>query len=285
MTHHGGAWRSRLVAAVGARGRLCVGIDPHAGLLESWGLEDTVEGLDAFARTCVEAFSADIGVVKPQVAFFERFGSRGLGVLERTVADLRSAGVVVISDAKRGDIGSTSQAYATAWLDPASPLASDAVTVSPYLGVGALAPFAETAVLHGRGLFVLARTSNPEGAALQSAVVDSSGRGRAAGTTVAQSVVDEAAAINAAAGDDVMGLVVGATRGHGLDLENFSGPVLAPGLGAQGARPRDLPELFESSSELLLPNSSRDILRSGPDVTALRDAALSVRDAVEDALS
>ncbi|MBY6541148.1 orotidine-5'-phosphate decarboxylase [Rhodococcus sp. BP-349] len=267
-----------MTAAVRSRGRLCVGIDPHAAILASWGLDDTVAGLDRFAGLCVEAFASDIAVVKPQVAFFERFGSGGLAVLERTIADLRSAGVLVVADAKRGDIGSTSEAYARAWLDPSSPLASDAVTVSPYLGVGALAPFVEQATEHGCGLFVLARTSNPEGAMLQQAVTST-------GASVAQDVVDEAAAVNLQANDDVMGLVVGATRGHGLDLRTFSGPILAPGLGAQGATAQDLPSLFEGSSELLLPNSSRDVLRHGPDVAALRQAAIVARDTVEHALA
>ncbi|KQU02975.1 hypothetical protein ASG56_19330 [Rhodococcus sp. Leaf7] len=274
----GGVWRSRLTAAVRARGRLCVGIDPHAAMLDSWGLDDSVDGLERFSRICVEAFADDIGVVKPQVAFFERFGSGGFAVLERTIADLRSAGVLVIADAKRGDIGSTSEAYARAWLEPSSPLASDAVTVSPYLGVGALSPFVEQAAEHGCGLFVLARTSNPDGAGLQRAVTDG-------GASVGQSVVDEAVVVNTRLNDDVMGLVVGATRGHGLDLENFSGPILAPGLGAQGATAAELPGLFGGSSELLLPNSSRDVLRHGPDVAELRDAARRVREQVEDALA
>ncbi|MGB6182173.1 MAG: orotidine-5'-phosphate decarboxylase [Rhodococcus sp. (in: high G+C Gram-positive bacteria)] len=265
-------------ATVRARGRLWVGIDPHAGLLESWDLGDSVDGLERFASVCVEAFAPTMGLVKPQVAFFERFGSRGIAVLERTIADLRSAGVLVIADAKRGDIGSTSQAYARAWLEPSSPLASDAVTVSPYLGVGALEPFVEQATQHGCGLFVLARTSNPEGAVLQQATIG-------CGTTVAQHVVDAAVAVNAGSNDAVMGLVVGATRGHGLNLEEFSGPILAPGVGAQGATARDLPDLFRGSSELLLPNSSRDILRRGPSVANLRDAALRARDDVESALS
>lgn len=274
----GGVWRSRLTAAVRARGRLCVGIDPHAAMLDSWGLDDSVDGLERFSRICVEAFADDIGVVKPQVAFFERFGSGGFAVLERTIADLRSAGVLVIADAKRGDIGSTSEAYARAWLEPSSPLASDAVTVSPYLGVGALSPFVEQAAEHGCGLFVLARTSNPDGAGLQRAVTDG-------GASVGQSVVDEAVVVNTRLNDDVMGLVVGATRGHGLDLENFSGPILAPGLGAQGATAAELPGLFGGSSELLLPNSSRDVLRHGPGVAELRDAARRVREQVEDALA
>ncbi len=110
-----------------------------------------------------------MSVVKPQSAFYERFGSRGIAVLERVVAESRAAGALVLLDVKRGDIGSTSQAYADAYLDPAAPLACDAVTLSPYLGFGSLDPFVDTARRHGAGLFVLALTSNKEGPEVQHA--------------------------------------------------------------------------------------------------------------------
>ncbi|WP_070378467.1 orotidine-5'-phosphate decarboxylase [Rhodococcus sp. WMMA185] len=267
----------RLTSAVEHRGRLCVGIDPHPGLLESWGLPANAEGLEAFAETCVEAFVGEVAVVKPQVAFFEAYGSAGYAVLERTISVLRAAGTLVIADAKRGDIGSTMAAYAQSWLGEKSSLSADALTVSPYLGFGALDPALSLAAEHGRGLFVLARTSNPEGGDLQTAQV-------APGVSVAQSIVDEAVRRNATE-PGLAGLVVGATRGHGLDLSNFSGPILAPGLGAQGATAADLSEIFPESRKLLLPNSSRGILRHGPSVSALRAAALEARDEVESALS
>jgi orotidine-5'-phosphate decarboxylase len=151
---------TRLEQALAARGSLCVGIDPHPGLLSSWGLSDDVEGLAGFADICVEAFADSAPVVKPQSAFFEVYGSGGIAVLERTIAALRSAGALVVLDVKRGDIGTTMAAYARAYLDPASPLASDAITVSPYLGVGALQPAFDLAVEHDGGVFVLALTSN-----------------------------------------------------------------------------------------------------------------------------
>ncbi|MDI6628965.1 MAG: orotidine-5'-phosphate decarboxylase [Rhodococcus sp. (in: high G+C Gram-positive bacteria)] len=275
MSHH--TWSDRLRAAVAARGRLCVGIDPHPALLEAWDLPRSADGLEVFAELCVEAFVGEVAIVKPQVAFFEAYGSAGYAVLERTVSVLRDAGTLVISDAKRGDIGTTMDAYAQAWLEPDSPLSSDAVTVSPYLGFDSLGETVDRAVRHRRGLFVLARTSNAEGSALQQAATSD-------GESVAQSIVDAAGKRNRVDADTV-GLVVGATRDHGLDLSNYTGPILAPGLGAQGATVADLAEIFRDSRELLLPNSSRGVLAAGPSVTALRDAATRLRDEIEAGLA
>ena len=157
----------RLVAAGQVRGRLCVGIDPHPYLLQQWGLEDTVDGLRRFSEACVEAFADTAALVKPQVAFYERFGSQGFAVLEDTLQYLREAGCLTVADAKRGDIGSTMAGYADAWLGESSPLRADAVTVSPYLGVAALQPVFDLAAKTGRGVFVLAATSNPEAVQLQ----------------------------------------------------------------------------------------------------------------------
>ena len=143
-----------------------MGIDPHPHLLEAWGLTVDVDGLRTFTMTCVEAFADTAAMVKPQVAFFERFGSRGFAVLEDALAALREQGCLSLADAKRGDIGSTMAGYADAWLGESSPLRADAVTVSPYLGVGALNPVFDLAEATGRGVFVLAATSNPEAVAL-----------------------------------------------------------------------------------------------------------------------
>lgn len=278
------SWGTRLRTAVRSRGRLCVGIDPHPPLLRAWDLPENADGLARFADVCVEAFAGEVALVKPQVAFFEAYGSAGFAVLERTIAALREAGTLVVADAKRGDIGSTMSAYAQAWLADSSPLVSDAVTVSPYLGFGALDPAVSLATETGRGLFVLARTSNPEGGTVQGARIAGDVPSAGRGTSVAQSIVDAAAACNRD-GNDTIGLVVGATRDHGLNLSEFSGPILAPGLGAQGATVTDLAEIFAGSRELLLPNTSRDVLRKGPTVAAVREAALRVRDEVEDALA
>lgn len=161
---------ARLRRAMDERGPLCVGIDPHASLLLDWGLNDDVAGLERFSRTVVEALAGRVAVVKPQSAFFERFGSRGVAVLEKTVQEARDAGTLVVMDAKRGDIGSTMAAYAAAFLEKGAPLFSDALTVSPYLGYGSLQPAVDLARESGAGLFVLALTSNPEGGQVQHAV-------------------------------------------------------------------------------------------------------------------
>ncbi|CAJ1499353.1 orotidine-5'-phosphate decarboxylase [[Mycobacterium] kokjensenii] len=264
---------ARLAAATAARGPLCLGIDPHPELLAAWGLPATPDGLAAFSETCVAAFTG-FAVVKPQVAFFEAYGSAGFAVLERTTAALRDAGVLVLADAKRGDIGTTMAAYAAAWAGE-SPLVADAVTASPYLGFGSLQPLLQTAETHGRGVFVLAATSNPEGASVQRAR-DADGR------TVAQAIVDAAAAANRAAGaaHGSVGVVVGATLREVPDLSALGGPVLIPGIGAQGGRPEDLAGLGGAASATLLPAVSREVLRAGPDVAALRAAAERLRDAV-----
>ena len=167
-----GSFAARVASAVAATGPLCAGIDPSSDLLHRWGLTDDPDGLRRFGLRCVEAFAGVVPVVKPQVAFFERFGSAGLAALEAVVAEARSAGLLVIGDAKRGDIGTTMEAYASAWLDPDSPLAVDAVTAVAYLGLGALEPEFDLAARHGLGVIVVVRSSNPEGRTLQEARTD-----------------------------------------------------------------------------------------------------------------
>ena len=259
---------ARLATLVDERGPFCVGLDPHPSLLEAWGLPVTPDGLARFCDTAVEAVAETVAVVKPQSAFFERFGSAGIAVLESTIRQSREAGAMVLLDVKRGDIGSTGEAYADAYLDPGSPLFADAVTVSPYVGFGALAPFLARAAASAAGVFVLALTSNPEGPEVQHARA-------AGGETVAQSVIDHVAAVNAGAAPiGSVGVVVGATTGPtGHDLSRLNGPVLAPGLGAQGATAADLPAVLAGLNGVAIPSYSRSVLRRGPDVGAIRAAA------------
>lgn len=272
---------ARLASAVAARGPLCVGIDPHPELLAAWDLAPTADGLARFCDVCVQAY-AGFAVVKPQVAFFEAYGATGFAVLERTTAALQSAGVLVLADAKRGDIGSTMAAYAQAWAGD-GPLAADAVTASPYLGFGSLTPLLEVAAAHGRGVFVLAATSNPEGAGVQRALVGGAGAGGRP-ITVAQSIVDQAAAVNRAGAPEPgsVGVVVGATLDPAEvpDLSALAGPVLVPGVGAQGGRPETLAGLGGARPGQLLPAVSREILRAGPVPAAVRAAGERLRDAV-----
>ncbi len=255
----------RLDAALTARGSLCVGIDPHPALLSAWGLGDDVDGLARFADICVEGLAPVAAVVKPQSAFFEAYGSGGIAVLERTIAGCRAAGASVLLDVKRGDIGTTMAAYARAYLDPGAPLAVDAVTLSPYLGVGALQPAFDAAEQHDAGVFVLALTSNPEGTQVQRACGDD-------GRSVAQVVLDELAQRNAGAAPiGSLGVVVGATiGGTDVDLTKLNGPFLVPGVGAQGGTAADVRRIFGDALSAVLPSVSREVLRSGPDVTALR---------------
>jgi orotidine-5'-phosphate decarboxylase len=263
------------------RGPLCVGIDPHAGLLGRWGLPFDPSGLERFALTVVEALGEHTAVFKPQSAFFERFGSRGVAVLEKTVARAREAGALVLMDAKRGDIGSTMDAYAATYLAPGAPLFSDALTVSPFLGFGSLRPALDAARAAGAGVFVLALTSNPEGGQVQRATA-------ADGRSVAQVMLDAIAAENEGAAPlGSVGAVVGATLAEaGADLA-VNGPLLAPGVGAQGATPADLPALFGAALPNVLPSVSRDVLRHGPDPAALlksvREYVAEVRAAVDGA--
>ncbi|WP_425325206.1 orotidine-5'-phosphate decarboxylase [Pedococcus bigeumensis] len=265
----------RLRTATDTHGPLCAGIDPHRALVESWGLGYDVDGLAAFTDACVDAFAGHVGVVKPQSAFFEVFGSRGIAILERAILALREAGTLVILDAKRGDIGSTMMAYAEAYLGKDAVAPADAITVSPYLGFESLRPALDLAAQTGRGVFVLGLTSNPEGRTVQHA--------RLRDVSVAESMVAGAAGENAGARErgelGSVGLVVGATVGSavqelGLDLAGAGGPLLAPGVGAQGGTTEDLRRVFGDALPNVLPASSRDVLSAGPDVAALRDRAL-----------
>jgi orotidine-5'-phosphate decarboxylase len=286
---------ARLAAAMDEHGPLCVGIDPHASLLEAWGLTDDVDGLREFSLRVVDALGGKVAAFKPQAAFFERHGSRGLAVLEEVVAAARAAGsggTLTIVDAKRGDIGSTMGAYAEAFLADGSPLAGDALTVSPYLGFGSLAPAVELAAATGRGLFVLCLTSNKEGFEVQHARTEGPDEvvGGVLGGTVAALMAARAAVLNAGAEPmGSVGLVVGATigdavRATGTDLVAVNGPLLAPGVGAQGAGERELATTFGDARRNVLASSSRAVLAAGPDPDALVRAARTAAQEAKTAL-
>ncbi|WP_084531875.1 orotidine-5'-phosphate decarboxylase [Nocardia miyunensis] len=261
----------RLRDAMGRHGPVCVGIDPHPQLLRAWELPENVEGLKRFADACVDAFAGRVALVKPQVAFFESYGSGGIVVLEDTIAALREAGTLVLADAKRGDIGSTMAAYAQAWLAD-GPLGCDALTVSPYLGFGSLTPALELAAANGRGVFVLAATSNPEGAQVQRAQA-------AEGRDVAQTMVDEVAAHNAGAEFGSVGVVIGATLAEAPDPSRLNGPILMPGVGAQGGGADSIRALVPAQSlRAVVPNVSREVLGEGPSVAALRTRVTQLAD-------
>ena len=267
--------------AIGRFGPLCVGIDPSPALLRVFGLPDDADGLLSFGEACVGALEGVAAAVKPQLAFFERHGSGGISAFERIVAMARELGILVIADAKRGDVGSTTEAYADAWFR--GPLEADAVTATPYVGTDALVPMVASARATGRGLIVLVTTSNPEGRELQEAVV----RG---GGTVEQTVLHAVCRWNAqeaggTGGLGSVGVVVGATGGTPpAHLEDLAGVVLAPGLGAQGATVADVARRFaHCAPNTVLPAASRALLSTGPG--ELRAAALRLRDELSAALS
>ena len=268
---------SRLRAAMDERGPLCVGIDPHPSLLAAWGLSDDPSGLESFASTCVEALAARVAVLKPQSAFFERHGAAGIAVLERTVAAARSQGCLVLLDAKRGDIGSTMQAYADAYLRPSSALAVDALTVTPYLGFGSLQPVIDTALASGGGVFVVTLTSNPEGASVQGA--------RTGARSVSGDILAAVGTLNAGKHPlGSVGAVVAANLAEVTDDLAINGPLLAPGLGAQGGTAEGLRRIFAGVLDQVLPSTSREVLGAGPDVRRLQTAADRSVEAVAAAL-
>lgn len=264
---------ARLAAEFAASRHLCAGIDPHAPLLAEWGLDDSAAGAERMGRDVVAAAAGVAACVKPQISFYERFGSAGFAALERVLADARDAGLLIVADVKRGDIGSTFAAYAEAWLAPGSPLEADAMTVAPYMGFDTLAGAFPYVRSHGKGLFVLAATSNPEARDVQTAV-------RGDGQTLAASMVASANAFNAAEhpADSVgsVGVVLGATltlADFGIDTTVRATPalpVLAPGFGHQGARIEDAAEIFGGIGHAVLANESRSILSGGGEGLAAR---------------
>lgn len=273
----------RCGAALAAHGRLCVGVDPHAFVLEGWGFDNSAEGARELGLRVVEAAHGRVGFVKPQVALFERFGSAGIAALERVIRDARDASLLVIADAKRGDIGTTLDGYAEGWLAPDSPLESDAMTVNPFLGMGSLRTTIDFARQHGKAVFVLAATSNPEARALQTARV-------ASGGTVSSRIVDAVVALNleavpeaphaGAIGD--VGVVLGASvdfAESGIALDALAAapatPILAPGFGAQGTELADVDRLYREAAGTTIASASRSLLASGPSgvADAIRRAA------------
>lgn len=256
-------WR-RLRDRVSERGPLCIGIDPHPSLLTSWGLTADAGGVEQFGRHLVESLGDKVAAFKPQSAFFEAYGSAGIAALERVLADIAQTDALSILDVKRGDIGSTMTAYADAYLADGAPLAADAITVSPYLGFGSLQPAIDAAHRYERGVYVLARTSNPEGSSVQLALTGDDG-------SVVQSIIDAATEVNRASRQRAVGLVVGGTHSSlGCDLSDFNGSILVPGIGFQGGRMEDLPGLFGDAVDQVLAVVGRGIIAAGPEREALR---------------
>ncbi len=258
----------RVRSALDEHGPLCVGIDPHPALLAEWGLDASAGGVRELGLRAVDAAAGRVGVVKPQVSFFERWGAAGFAALEDVLGAAKAAGLIVIADAKRGDIGTTMDAYAAAWLTPGAPLEADAMTANPFLGTATLEHAFELAWEHGKGVFVLAATSNPDAVAAQRARLGD-------GSTVSAGVVAEVSARNAGRASEgewgSLGFVIGATVDWdeaGLRAFAPPAPILAPGFGAQGAQPSDLGRRFGTSAAYVIASESRSILSAGPDSIA-----------------
>jgi orotidine-5'-phosphate decarboxylase len=265
------SFAARFAEVRAARGPLVWGLDPSGRLLESWGLGDSPDGLDRFADIMLAAAPGVVGLIKPQSAFYERHGWRGVRTLQRLTEDARAAGLLVILDIKRGDVGSTNDAYAEAYLGKGAPLAADAITVHPYLGTGAMATYVSRAHESGSCVLVVTRSSNPEGRVIQAAEVPGTGQ------TVEAQLLGEIAALNsrlAPGGLGPAGAVIGPTRIEPeLDLAGASCLFLAPGVGTQGATPADVATIFAACPDRVMPSASRSLLRSGPDVSRLQDGA------------
>lgn len=265
----------RLQQKIREHSPLCVGIDPSAALLKSCGLPDSAEGALDFGKRVLEAADFRIGVLKPQSAFFERFGSSGLRALEELVRLARSREVLVLLDGKRGDIDTTAAAYAEGYFSATTTLRVDAITTHCYLGLAALEPFFAAAIAADGGVFVVVRSSNPEGQALQTARL-------ASGETVAQSVCRQITARNLQQqkGLGPIGAVVGATC-EDADATLAALPhsfVLAPGVGAQGATMRDVLTRMPTGRGRVLPSVSRAILANGSRREEIRTTIASLQE-------
>lgn len=269
---------ARLREKIRTRGHLCVGVDPHAYLLEAWGLTDDAAGAREFGLRVVDAAADQVGMVKPQVAFFERFGSAGYRALEDVLAAGRGAGLLMIADVKRGDVGSSVEAYGQAWLTPGSPVEADAMTISAFQGVGSIADPMDRASKFGKGLFVLAATSNPEAAVIQLARATESASTEVGTRSVARVIIDDVTQYNArrAAQHEPgapasIGVVLGATLDlaeYGIDTATESAnpmPVLAPGFGHQGAQYSQAAQIYGTLLPMTVISDSRSLLSAGPD--------------------
>jgi len=264
-----------LISRVRALGNpLCVGLDPHPGRIPpSFGPVGTAEAAERFCIAVVDRLVGRVPIIKPQIAFFEQLGWPGLRALTAVVERARAAGMLVLLDAKRGDIGSTAAGYAAAYLAPGAPLAVDAITLNPYLGLDTLEPFAVMAEEEGRGVIVLVKTSNPGSGDLQDLVVGEA----SVYETLAGALEPLSARLRGAeTGWSSLGVVVGATwpKQHDSVRERLPNALfLVPGYGAQGASAKDAVRGFVPGPNGLeggIVNSSRGVTfpEAGRDASA-----------------
>jgi orotidine-5'-phosphate decarboxylase len=259
------SFADRLAEAVQRKGsQLVVGLDPRVELLpvELQGDTSAAAACSRFCRGIVDAVAPAAVAVKPQSAFFDALGPDGAGAFEEVCDYARAAGLLVIADAKRGDIGSTARAYASAFLEPrgAGPPLADALTVNSYLGRDAVEPFLQACRLHGAGVFCLVKTSNAGGAEIQDLALSD---GRPLWHEVARLVAEWGEEYVGENGLSAVGAVVGATHPRAVGEARKLMPqavLLLPGVGAQGATPADVARAFTSGPASALVNVSRSVL-------------------------
>lgn len=229
------AFADRLMEKVRLFGPLCVGIDPHPHMFPKLFGEASAGKIAVWADGIIEAAAPHVAVIKPQAAFFELWGSPGMAALEHVCKTARDAGLLVILDAKRGDIGSTAQGYANAYLGESAALPVDALTVNPFMGLETVDPFLETAAKNGRGIAVLTRTSNPGAADIEEQIVD----GKPVYLRLAEALSKRGKSLKSQAGRwSGLMMVAGATAPSEARTIRAAAPdnlLLVPGYGAQGA--------------------------------------------------
>lgn len=228
----------RLIEAARRHGPLCVGIDPHAGRIPALFGGDTPAGVEAWGLALVAACAGRVACVKPQVAFYERHGPQGMKALQTIACAAREAGLIVLMDAKRGDIGSTAEGYASAYLGSDAPFPCDALTVNPYMGLDTLEPYVRQAEAHGKGVIVLVRTSNPGSADFQSRNLE----GAPLYCRVGEALEPLAERLMGQTGWSGLMMVTGATGPAEARMIRQIAPkslFLVPGYGAQGAPAAD----------------------------------------------
>lgn len=263
------SFAARFAAVRSRYGPLAWGLDPSGAILDAWRLGDTPEGLDRFAEITLEAANGNVGLLKLQAAFYERHGWQGIQTLQRLIGEAQSAGLLVIVDAKRGDVGTTNDAYAEAYLGADAPLGADALTVHPYLGLDAMGTFVARAHESGSCLLIVTHSSNPEGRTVQSATTLS-------GRSVEEDLLVDIGNLNARLAPGEIG-PIGAVVGPigvdpALDLVSVNGLFLSPGVGYQGATPADVAQVFASCPNRVIPSASRSLLIKGPVVARLGNA-------------
>ena len=267
----------RLRAATSKYGPLCAGIDPSRKTLTSWGLDDDPTGLETFVEISLEGALGCVGVIKPQVAFFERFGIPGLLILQELFASARAHGLLVIADAKRSDISSTAEAYGAAWLGADAPFGADALTVTPYLGLDALEPIFSAAAQATSGIFVVVSSSNEEGRGLQTAAWG--------GGSVEEHLLKDIGRYNDVQPGETVGAVIGVTREPNPELvAAMAGPLLLPGFGEQGGSAEELRTRFSGLPNAMVVSVSRAWSSAGPNVGALAIRSAELQDQLRGAL-